>query len=144
MNTTSHVLKILAAIVWIVGGAVLIIKGISLLLDANYIHAGQILPWLGLLLGILLGALQARYVFTNICRKNLARIEGLEKPRLWQFFRPGFFLALAFMIAAGAILSRWAAGNFIFLVGVAALDLSIGIALLGSGYVFWPFTSEHQ
>jgi hypothetical protein len=144
VNVHTQTLKMLAALVWILGGAVLIIKGVSLLRDANHINAGQILPWIGILVGILLGGLQAKYLFINVCRKNLARIDGLQQPRMWQFFRPGFFLALAFMIAAGIILSRWATGNFIFLIGVAALDLSIGIALLGSSYVYWPLISHNR
>jgi hypothetical protein len=140
LNATAQNLKILAALVWLLGGVILVVKGISLLFDANTLQTGQIGPWLGLLLGILLGALQAKYLFVNFGRKNLARIDGLNRPKLWQFFRPGFFLALALMIAAGVILSRMAVGNFIFLIGVAALDLIVGISLLGSIYVFWPLT----
>jgi len=140
LNATAQTLKILAALVWLLGGVILVAKGISLLFDANTLQTGQIGPWLGLLLGILLGALQAKYLFANFGRKNLARIDGLNRPKLWQFFRPGFFLALALMIAAGVILSRMAVGNFIFLIGVAALDLVVGISLLGSIYVFWPLT----
>ncbi len=141
MNATAQTLKILAALVWLLGGVILIAKGISLLFDANTIQPGQIGPWLGLLLGILLGVLQAKYLFSNFGRKNLARIDGLNYPKLWQFFRPGFFLALALMIAVGVILSIMAVGNFIFLIGVAALDLVVGISLLGSIYVFWPLTA---
>jgi hypothetical protein len=140
LNATAQTLKILAALVWLLGGVILVAKGISLLFDANTLQTGQIGPWLGLLFGILLGALQAKYLFANFGRKNLARIDGLNHPKLWQFFRPGFFLALALMIAAGVILSRMAVGNFIFLIGVAALDLIVGISLLGSIYVFWPLT----
>ena len=55
-------------------------------------------------------------------------------------FQAGIFLALALMIAAGVILSKMAVGNFIFLIGVAALDLIVGTSLLGSIYVFWPLT----
>ena len=142
MNATAQTLKIFAALVWLLGGVILVGKGISLLFDANTIRAGQIGPWLGLLLGILLGVLQAKYLFSNFGRKNLTRIDELNHPKLWQFFRPGFFLALALMIATGVILSRMAVGNFSFLIGVAALDLIVGISLLGSIYVFWPLTPE--
>ena len=140
VNATAQTLKILAALVWLIGGVILVAKGVSLLFDANTMKAGQIGPWLSLLLGILLGALQAKYLFANFGRKNLGRIAGLDHPKLWQFFRPGFFLALALMIAVGVILSIMAVGNFIFLIGVAALDLVVGISLLGSIYVFWPLT----
>ncbi len=142
MNATARTLKILAALVWLLGGVILVAKGISLLFDANTIQTGRFGPWLGLMLGILLGALQAKYLFANFGRKNLTRIDGLNQPKLWQFFRPGFFLALALMIAVGVILSIMAVGNFIFLIGVAALDLVVGISLLGSIYVFWPLTPK--
>jgi hypothetical protein len=46
-----------------------------------------------------------------------------------------FFLAL--MISAGATLSRVAQDNYLLLCAVAALDLTIAVALLGSSYVFW-------
>ncbi|MGD2077655.1 MAG: hypothetical protein PVH18_04705, partial [Chloroflexota bacterium] len=58
-------------------------------------------------------------------------------PQLWQFFRPRFFLMLAIMILAGATMSRLAAGHYPSLIGVATLDLSLAIALLGSGIIFW-------
>ncbi len=41
------------------------------------------------------------------------------------------------MILLGAVLSRMAHGHYAFLIGVAALDFSIAMALLGSSYVFW-------
>jgi len=41
------------------------------------------------------------------------------------------------MILTGATLSRMAHGNYPFLIGVAIVDFSISVALLGSSYVFW-------
>ena len=78
-----------------------------------------------------------RFIFSKSCRKNLDRIAALEQPKVWQFFRPGFFLALAVMIAAGASLSRLAQGSYPFLIAVATLDLALAVALLGSSIVFW-------
>jgi hypothetical protein len=83
------------------------------------------------------GLLEARRVFIKSCIKNLVRIAALKQPKLWQFFRPGFFLALAVMIATGATLSRLASGNYLFLLGVAALDMALSTALLVSSIVFW-------
>jgi hypothetical protein len=45
------------------------------------------------------------------------------------------------MILAGTTLSRVAHGNYPFLIGVAIVDFSIGIALLGSCYIFWTHKS---
>jgi hypothetical protein len=87
--------------------------------------------------GLLLGLLKARFLFSKFWHKNATRIDTLDEPRLWQFFRPGFFLMLAVMILAGATMSRLAAGHYQSLIGVATLDLSLAMALLGSGLIFW-------
>jgi hypothetical protein len=55
----------------------------------------------------------------------------------WQFFKPGFLVALAVMILTGTALSRFAHNQYFFLLGVAVLDLGIAVALLGSSHVFW-------
>lgn len=138
LTVSPRMLKILAAAVWHIGGLVLLLKARSLLLEADSLNGTKIWPWLAVAAAVLLGSLKARYLFVKSCRKNMRRIEGLERPYLWQFFRPGFFAALALMIAAGAALSRLAHGSYPFLLGVALLDLSIAVALLGSSYVFWP------
>ena len=130
-------LKILAAIVWYGGGIALLLKGSCLFFEAHALQPEQGWPWLAVVIGMFLGYLKARYLFSKSCRRNLDRITALERPRIWQFFRPGFFAALAVMIFAGATLSRLAHNHYAFLVGVAILDLAISVALLGSSYVFW-------
>ena len=134
---SNTILKILAAFVWYIGGFVLLFKGGSLLLEAKSIEPDLLWPWLVVIGALLLGGVKARYLFSKSCRKNLARIDALAEPKLWQFFRPGFFLALALMIATGATLSRLAAGYYVPLLIVGLLDMSIGVALLASSIVFW-------
>lgn len=127
---------------WYTGGTVLTLKAASLLIQAVEISTNAS-PFLWAILGgITIGALKARYLFIPACRKNLLRIEGLENPKLWQFFRPQFFLFLALMVSAGAMLSRWAAGDFNALLMVAALDITIATALLGSSGPFWQRKAE--
>jgi hypothetical protein len=46
-------------------------------------------------------------------------------------------LALAVMIAAGAMLSRLAHGNHSFLIALARMDLSLAVALLDISAIFW-------
>jgi hypothetical protein len=130
-------LKILAAVVWYIGGIILMLKGGSLLSEAAALRPGGIGPWVAVACGLVIGGLKARFLFSRLCRKNLKRIAALEEPRLWQFYRPPFFLFLATMIALGAMLSRLAHGNYPFLIGVGILDLSIAAALLGSSIIFW-------
>ena len=143
--TKSHdTLKLLAASVWYIGSVVLLLKGRSLLLEAYTLQTSIIWPGLVITGSLFLGFLKAKFIFSKSCRKNLLRIENLDKPKLWQFFRPGFFLALALMILTGATLSRLAHDHYLGLHGVALLDLTIGIALLTSSFEFWQPKSGIQ
>ena len=137
MTVSRRTLKILAAVVWHTGGIVLLIKAGSLLLEADSLRPEQNWQWVFVAVGLLLGALKARFLFSRSCRKNLNRIETLDQPLIWRFFQPRFFLLLAIMILAGMTLSRLAQGHYPSLIGVGTLDLSVAIALLGSGIVFW-------
>lgn len=130
-------LKIIAALVWYLGGFVLLLKGSSLLLEADAMKPEENWPWIATVAGFLFGGLKAKFLFTKNCQKNLDRISALAQPKLWQFFRPGFFVFLAAMILGGARLSSLAHNNYPLLIGVAILDLSIATALLGSSHIFW-------
>jgi hypothetical protein len=137
LAASPRTLKILASFVWYVGGIVLLLKGYSLLAEAESLRPGLRGPILAAGGGLLAGGLKAKYLFSKSCRKNLARIDALSSPKIWGFFRPWFFLALAVMITTGATLSRLAHGSYPFLMGVGTLDISIATALLASSYVFW-------
>ena len=137
MTVSRRTLKILAGVVWHIGGIVLLIKAGTLLLEADSLRPEQNWQWIFVVVGLLLGGLKARYLFSRSCRKNLTRIETLDQPHIWQFFRPRFFLILTLMILAGATMSRLAEGHYPSLIGVGTLDLSLAIALLGSSIVFW-------
>jgi hypothetical protein len=137
MTVSRRTLKILAAVVWYVGGVVLFLKAGSLLVEANALRPGAHWLLFAVAAGALIGGVKARFIFNRSCRKNLARIDALSDPRIWLFFRPWFFFFLLLMIATGATLSRTAHGNYPFLIGVAVLDFAIGTALLASSYVFW-------
>ena len=137
LSVSHRTLKTLAALFWYVGGIVLLIKGCSLLLEAEGLHPHRFWPWASAAAALLAGALKSKFIFNTSCRRNLVRIAAIDRPKIWQFFRPVFFLFLSLMIFAGAMLSRLAHGNYPFLLGVAALDLTIATGLLGSSHVFW-------
>ena len=137
MKTSKRTLIILAAVVWYIGGVMLFRSGVELIRNAVELRPDGYWPWLAILAGLALGILQASTIFNRSCRKNLHRINNLENPKIWQFFRPGFFLALAIMISSGVLLDYWAQGNYFFMLGVAGLDFALTISLLGSSYVFW-------
>ena len=138
LNTSPLTLNILAAAVWVLGGIALLLKATELLAEAADLNPAQVWwPVIAAITGIVIGSIKAKFLFGKACKKNLDRIAALPEPKLWQFFRPGFFLALAIMIVTGATLSRLAHSNFAFLLAVAALDLTISVALLSSSIVFW-------
>ena len=137
LNVSTRSLKIISALFWYIGGVVLMLRGSGLLFKADTLKPDQIWPWLAIIAGLLLGSLKARFLFIKSCQKNLARIGALKRPKIWQFFRPGFFVFLLLMIIGGAALSQLAPNNYPFLIGVVILDFSIAIALMGSSYIFW-------
>jgi len=102
---SHHALKNLAALVWYVGGIVLLIKGGSLLLEAELLQPDKHWPWTAAIVALLIGGIKAKFVFSKSCRKNLDRIAALDQVKIWQFFRPVFFLFLLLMILIGGALS---------------------------------------
>jgi hypothetical protein len=137
LTVSTRTLNILAAFVWYAGGIVLLLKGGSLLVEAHSLKPEQEWLWLAAVVGPFIGGIKAMFLFSKSCQNNLTRIGALDQPRFWQFFRPWFFVALIVMILGGASLSRLAHNNYVFLISVGILDLSIAVALLGSSYVFW-------
>ena len=136
-DVSARTLKIFSAVVWYGGAISLIFKGGRLLAEAFALQPESAWPWGVVVGGVVFGGLKARYFFSRVCEENLLRIESLERPKIWQFFRGRFFFFLMIMIVLGISLSRWAHHRYVFLLYVAALDLSIGVALVGSSYMFW-------
>ena len=137
MKVSQRALMITAAIIWYGGGISLLFKGGALIKDVHALDAQSIWTYLAPILGIIIGLVKGRFLFSKSCEKNIKRIKALGDPRIWQCFRPGFLIFLSIMIPTGAWMSRAAAGNFPFLCLVGALDLSIALALLSSSIVFW-------
>lgn len=135
-EVSKRTLVVLAATVWYAGAVSLLVKGALMVVGAAVARPGP-WPWIAAAAGVLAGWLRADFIFGRACRRNVARIAALERPRAWQFFRPWFFAALAVMIAGGVIASRWAQGRYAPTAVVGALDLSIAVALLGGGGPFW-------
>jgi hypothetical protein len=137
MKVSQRTLIIIAAIIWYGGGISLLLKGGALINTAYALNPQSMWTYLAPILGILIGLLKGRFLFSRSCEKNIKRIKALDHPRIWQCFRPGFLIFLAIIIPTGVWISRAAAGNFTFLCLVGALDLSIACALLSSSIVFW-------
>ena len=112
-------------------------KAVVLVVEAEALRPDGGWPIIAVFVGVAAGLVKARFLFNKACRKNLARIDALERPMVWGFFRPWFFFFLSLMILSGATSSNKAHGNYPFLIGLAALDLTIATALLASSVVFW-------
>jgi len=132
MSVSHSVLRLLALFTWITGGVVLFLKGFALFTEADGLLPGAVLNYLPFAVAVVVGGLKARWLFLPSCRKNLTRISSLANPKLWQFFRPGFFIFLLCMVLLGVWLSGWASGSYLKLLAVASVDLTLSVALLGS------------
>jgi hypothetical protein len=141
-SASPHSLKILAALLWYGGGLVLLTKGLGLLTAAIGLQAGWAWPAVAPASALLFGSLKVHYIFKPSCRRNLLRIAGLRHPKLWQFYRPGFFVFLCAMIVLGRYLSNSVQDSYAGLLALATLDLSLAAALFGSSCVFWQTPTQ--
>ena len=130
-------LKTLALLVWYIGFIALSLKSYKLFNEAYTINNNLTYLIILLLLGFLLSLLKTKYIFKKSCQKNILRIEELENPKIWQFYRIGFFIFLIGVIFLGAFLSHKASGNYYFLVLVGVVDMALALALFFSGFEFF-------
>jgi len=136
INTTRKTLVIISAIVWIIGGIILFLKGYSLLKEAQSINSNMEIISAVMVTAFIIGLIKNKYIFTKFNKKNLIRINKLEKPKIYQFFELRFLIFLSLMILMGIMLSKLASGNYTVLLAVGALDLALATALLKSSIVF--------
>ena len=133
----KKILKHLAMLIWYIGVIALSLKSYRLFNEAYTINNNITYLIIFLLLGFLLSLLKTKYIFTHSCQRNLKRIEQLEKPKIWQFYRVEFFIFLIGVISLGAFLSRMASGDYYFLVSVGVIDMALALALFFSGFEFF-------
>jgi hypothetical protein len=135
-DASPRTLKRLAALLWYSGVIILLFKSTALFIQAEQLQPDQLWIWLAVIGGLLLGAIKANYLFKRICIRNLRRIDALPQPQIWHFYRIQFFIFLFLMVTLGGYLSRLAQGDYTLLLVVAAIELSIATALLGSSGCF--------
>ena len=137
LTASAKTIKNTAALIWVTGAIILSIKSSSLLIQATIISPDLPWVWIAVLTGLVIGTIKTKFLFTRLCYKNLKRIDELKQPKLWQCYRPQFFIFLFLMISLGAYMSRTSEGDYFMLLGVAIVDLSIATALFGSSICFW-------
>ncbi len=141
MKISHQKLIIISAGIWYGGGFALLIKGGALIKQAYLLNSESVCTTLALIAGGLAGLMKSRFLFSKSCLKNIHRITAISDPQIWQCFRPGMLIFLAIVIPTGAWMSRAAAGHYLLLCAVGALDISIGVALLASSRVFWTLSA---
>ena len=77
-DTSARLLKIFAATTWYCGAVVLLLKGVSLLQEAASMEQDRFWIWLTIALGLLIGSVKAKYIFSKI---------GYLLPDLYKKFR---------------------------------------------------------
>ena len=141
MKISHQSLIIISAVIWCGGGIVLLIKGGALIEQAYHLKSELAWATVALIFGGLAGLIKSRFLFSKSCLKNIHRITAIPAPRIWQCFRPGMLIFLAIVIPTGAWMSKASAGHYMLLCAVGALDISIGVALIGSSRVFWTYSA---
>lgn len=134
----------MAALTYYVGGVGLTANSFGYLQRGAEGYPGTGWVWVAAVVGVALGLIRGRTLFTRACRRNLRRIYALDDPRPWQFFRPAFFGALVLMIVAGRTLSGVATSSPGAALLIAALELTIAVGLLTGSRVFWRWKPEEQ
>ena len=102
-TASSNTIKTIAAVIWITGAITLGIKSSSLLIQATEISPELPWVWIAVLTGLVIGAIKTKYLFTRLCYKNLNRIDELKQPKLWQCYRPQFFIFLFLIVFKATI-----------------------------------------
>lgn len=143
MQITKTALINLAAFIWFFGGIVLVTKGCMMLKAAFALDPLMLWVVVAFIGGIIVGLIKARFIFTHALKKNLKRIQGLSLPVYpWQCYRIGFFIFLAVVITLSKFMTEWSSGHFVYILLIAALDLSIATGLLSTGFLFWRKLDE--
>jgi hypothetical protein len=128
----KKILKVMAITVWYIGFIALTLKSLSLFSQAYALESNPLYLISFLALLFILVPIKMRYIFIRSCQNNMERIEKLNEPKLWQFYRMGFFLFLITVILLGAFLSRWATGDYWLLMGVGIFDMALALSLFFS------------
>jgi len=136
--TVSHKLLLsIAALIWFTGGLFLLFKGYDLIAGAYTVRQNIPAPAAFLLAGLLLGIIKAVFIFNKSSIENIERIRKLDRPEVWQFYKPGLQVFLIIIIPSGIMLSKFSSGTFYPALSVGAVDISIGTALIISGFQYF-------
>lgn len=139
-SARHNVVKWLSAVVWYIGGGMLLWKGSSWLIQAS--HTFAVWPLLLGATALAVGLLRGRTTFRKAVIRNLRRIRRLDSPRPWHVFRPWFFLAFVGMGVLAMLMGHLARTGYWGEVVVGSLDTVIGISLLTGATAHWTWRPD--
>jgi hypothetical protein len=131
---------LVAAMIWIMVGMMLTIRGVFWVVTAVHPHRFSI-P--GFLLVIALGALKGRFILSRTAARVISRIQQLDRhsPLLKVYSIP-MYLTIFAMVGIG-IACRWIGGHWHIYWVIGYLYTVVGIALLtGSSYLWRAWHSQ--
>ncbi len=125
-----------AAIIWGIGVMALLTKSSLIFMEAAKKGAPVMILALAAAAAVIIGIIKSKTLFIPTCRENIHRIMGLKSPRIWQCYRPRFFLFLFLMVSFGTWAHGAASGSSGWLVLLGGLELSVSTALFLSWKCF--------
>ncbi len=137
IQSSKSTLVKLAAIGWYVGVMVLGLKSTTLFIEFRQSGLADSRLASAVVVGVLLGLLKERYLFSRVCKRNLMRIQSLAEPKVWQFFRFRLFFLIGTMVLLSNYLLMISEKLIIGKIALAVIEESVAIALLISSRQFW-------
>lgn len=98
----------------------------------------------GLIVGFILGLLQAYFVFFRVCRRNLDRILELEKPLFFNCFRIAFYIFFGIFDTVMVLISNNYVKTNLARSIMGALDMSVSIGLFLSLWVYKEYWAQFR
>lgn len=122
----------LAALMWLVGASILLVRGVGYLYYRQAWHA-----W-ALAAGLALGVLKARYILDRAATAGVARIRGRGRAFVLGFFSARAWGLVALMMGAGMVLRRIVVQPNVIGAGIlGAVYVGVGTALVLADRIFW-------
>jgi len=120
-----------AALMWLIGASILLVRGVSYLQD-RYWHA-----W-ALAAGLTLGVLKSRVLLDRVARNAVGRIRLRGRAHFFGFFSLKSWALIAVMMGGGILLRRLVVHPDLIGAGImGAIYIGVGTALALADRVFW-------
>jgi hypothetical protein len=143
-SARHRTLYIYAALIWLIGTVICLVKGVEYLHHARIHDASNNATLAAILSGVIGGIVLGNTLFFNFATKNINRIEMLQDPKWHHAYRWEFYVFLVSINVLMVCLEKYVINDndsTAYCV-LSALDLSVGTALGYTLYVYilsWKF-----